>query len=165
MAFDKKQYAKEYYLKHKEKLLKQAKEYYKENKEKINERNSKWLKEQNKQGYSKELYHKHREQKLEGKKKYHSTKRGRAVNLCSTYAYTDRIKGRGECTITPEWIEENIFTSKCRYCGKDDWTELGCDRIDNSKPHTPDNVVPCCCECNKERGDMNYEEFLKKKGR
>lgn len=160
------EYNKQYYLKNKEKILKQQEEYYKKNKEKINERNRKWLKEHNEQGYSKELYHKHREQKLEAKKKYNSTKIGRAVNLCSTYAYNDRNKGRGECTITPEWIVENIFTSKCRYCGKDDWSKLGCDRIYNDLPHTEDNVVPCCEKCNRERGCMDYEEFIKKiKGR
>jgi hypothetical protein len=66
----------------------------------------------------------------------------------------------GKCTLTPEWIVENIFSKPCHYCGKEGWELIGCDRIDNSKPHTPDNVVPCCWECNKKRGRRDYEEFM-----
>lgn len=56
---------------------------------------------------------------------------------------------------------ENIFTSKCIYCGDDNWEHLGCDRKDNSKPHTSDNIVCACGICNAERSD-NYtvEEFI-----
>lgn len=97
----------------------------------------------------------------ERKRKYHLTQKGRAVNLCGSYKYSDKKYNRGECTLTAEWIVENIFTSKCSYCGKDDWRELGCDRIDNSKPHTPNNVVCCCQECNTKRGNKSYEKFLK----
>lgn len=102
-----------------------------------------------------------KESENERKRKYHLTQKGRAVNLCGSYKYSDKKYNRGECTLTAEWIVENIFTSKCSYCGKDDWRELGCDRIDNSKPHTPNNVVCCCQECNTKRGNKSYEEFLK----
>lgn len=44
---------------------------------------------------------------------------------------------------------ENIFAKPCAYCGETDWTQLGCHRIDNSKPHTIDNVVCCCRKCHK----------------
>ena len=63
-----------------------------------------------------------------------------------------------------EWIVEHIFTEPCHYCGKTDYHELGCDRIDNALPHTPDNVVPCCAECNKKRGTTPYDEFIKRMG-
>lgn len=42
------------------------------------------------------------------------------------------------------------------------FTEMGLDRIDNSKPHTLDNVVPCTTKHNKQRGTMSFEEFLTK---
>ncbi len=41
-----------------------------------------------------------------------------------------------------------------------DFTYNGLDRIDNSKGHTDDNVVPCCTRCNKAKMDMTLNEFL-----
>ena len=55
---------------------------------------------------------------------------------------------------------EDIFTKPCHYCGEEGWEIMGCDRIDNSKPHTPNNVVPCCDKCNRKRGRRDYEEFV-----
>ena len=86
----------------------------------------------------------------------------RAMYLIQNYKRDDKLHNRGECTLTADWIIDNIFTSKCRYCEETDWRELGCDRIDNDSPHTPDNVIPCCKECNRKRGNMSYEEFIKK---
>ena len=48
--------------------------------------------------------------------------------------------------------------SKCVYCGCR--SELGADRIDNTKGHTRDNVVCACRSCNKARGDsFTYADF------
>lgn len=106
-----------------------------------------------------------REAIAEQKKQYYSTPNGRAYHLVYRYSQSDKEHNRGECTITPQWVIDSIFTQPCHWCGESDWTKLGCDRIDNSKPHTPDNVLPCCEECNAKRGRMTYEEFLKlKKG-
>lgn len=53
----------------------------------------------------------------------------------------------------------NTCRKPCVYCG--DTHLIGCDRIDNSKGHLKTNVVPCCCSCNKARGDsFSYEEML-----
>ena len=72
---------------------------------------------------------------------------------------------RGECTLTPDWIVEHIFNQPCHYCGKTDWTKMGCDRIDNSLPHTQDNVVPCCAECNRKKARYSYDEYMKMIGK
>lgn len=80
--------------------------------------------------------------------KYLSTKNGRAHNLLCSYRQNDKKYNRGECTLTAEWIVENIFTKSCAHCGESDWHKIGCNRIDDSKPHTPDNVEPCCLSCN-----------------
>lgn len=125
-------YGKQYYQDHKEEMSEQQKQYRNEHKEEIKEQ----------------------------KKGYRKSKMGRACYMVSSYKYIDKKYNRGECTLTPQWVVDNIFTSKCRYCQKDDWRKLGCDRIDNSKPHTPDNVVPCCEECNCKRGRKSFEEFL-----
>ena len=42
------------------------------------------------------------------------------------------------------------------------FTEMGIDRIDNSKPHTLDNIVPCSTKNNKKRGKKyTCEQFIK----
>ena len=40
-----------------------------------------------------------------------------------------------------------------------DFTYNGLDRIDNAKDHSPDNVVPCCWDCNNMRGASTVDEF------
>lgn len=97
------------------------------------------------------------------KKQYHSTPFGRASYLASGYRAKDKNTGRGECTITPQWIVDNVFSGQCcHYCGESDWMKLGLDRKDSSLPHTPENCVPCCEHCNKKKYTTPYEEYLKK---
>lgn len=97
---------------------------------------------------------------LDRTKKWRKTPIGRAYGLLNGYKKYDKNSNKGETTITAQWIVDNIFSKPCHYCGKSDWTELGCDRIDNDKPHTPDNVVPCCKTCNLKRGTKKYEDFF-----
>lgn len=113
---------KSYYLRNREKCLENARRRYLEKKEEIKE------------------YH----------RQYNKTPYGRALNLVSTYNQSDKKYGRGECTLTADWVVENIFSKQCS-CGESDWHKLGCNRINNDLPHTPDNVEPCCTECNKKR--------------
>lgn len=146
-----KQQQKQYKQEHKEAILEQKKKYRHEHKEEIAE-------------YNKQYRHEHKEEKAEYNKQYfkqyNKTQMGRAVHLVCGYRQSDKNANRGECTLTAKWIVDNIFTSKCHWCGETDWNKLGCDRIDNDKPHTPDNVNPCCEDCNNKRGTKTYEEFL-----
>lgn len=89
-----------------------------------------------------------KEARREHIKQYRQTPMGRALYLLGDYKQKDKKYKRGKCTLTAQWIVENIFTQKCAHCGKTDWRELGCNRLNNSLPHTPDNVEPCCAECN-----------------
>ena len=127
---------KQYYREHKEAILEQQKQYRQEHKE---------------------YYTEYMEQYM---KQYNKTPTGRASYLLGDYRWADKNANRGECTLTAKWIIDNIFTQPCHWCGETDWIKLGCDRIDNDKPHTPDNVNPCCEECNIKRGRKTYEEFL-----
>lgn len=102
-----------------------------------------------------------RERVLKAMKIWHSSKGGRANNLANAYKQLDRNARRGESTITPQWIMDNIFTSKCYWCGETDWRELGCDRIHQHLPHTPDNVICSCGKCNVERGIHSFDWFTK----
>lgn len=93
-----------------------------------------------------------------------STKEGRAYRMARNYTEADKKFKRGESTITPEYIIENIFTSKCYWCGETDWTKLGCDRIDNNLPHTPNNVICSCVDCNTKRNRHSVDYFTKYQG-
>ncbi len=141
-----------WYQHNKEKITEKMAEYYQRNKDRFAARNSEYRKN------NKEII-------AEYKATYRKTPKGRASNLAGSYKQEDKKYGRGECTLTADWIVENIFSQPCHYCGKNGWKELGCDRIDNSLPHTPDNVVPCCCECNKKKGTTPYDDFMKMIGK
>lgn len=122
--------------------------------------------------YKREKYHYTDEEIIYGRKRKRGTKiakdynddgidiRAKASKMISSYKFKDKKNNvSGICDITIEWMIENIFKKKCAYCG--DTKRLGCDRIDNSKGHTMDNVVPCCIECNAARNNnFSYEEML-----
>lgn len=143
----KKERQRKYYLKNKERRLAKQNEYYKNNKD-----------------IYKEYYSRNKEKKIEYqneyKKEYDKTPMARANKLLGAYKAADRKRGRGEGDLTARWIVENIFTKPCAHCGKTGWKVIGCNRLDNSKPHTMDNVEPCCYECNVK---LNVIEMKKKK--
>jgi hypothetical protein len=53
-----------------------------------------------------------------------------------------------------EYVE--IVSRVCHYCGAGLSRAAGhcLDRIDNSADYTPDNVLPCCGDCNKMRNNI-----------
>ena len=140
---------KRYYQDHKEEKAQYKKQYDQDHKEEIAE-------------YRK-LYNKeHKKERAECNKQYRSTKKGRAAHLVSSYKSADKKYNRGECTLTVEWIVENVFSGQCcHYCGESDWTKLGVDRKDSSIPHTPENCVPCCKSCNDKKHTTEYQEFMR----
>ena len=89
-----------------------------------------------------------------------STIRSKASKMISSYKHKDYENGTEKCDIDIDWMIENILTKPCVYCG--DTHRVGCDRIDNAKGHTKDNVVPCCIECNTARNNyFSYEEMMR----
>lgn len=68
---------------------------------------------------------------------------------------------------------KKIIESPCYYCGceksnhkvtkncKEGYDHNGIDRIDSSMGYEPNNVVPCCKICNKAKGNMDKDEFIK----
>lgn len=56
-----------------------------------------------------------------------------------------------------------VSTSRCGYCdGTLPERGYGLDRKDTARGYTEDNVITCCDDCNRTKGDMwTYEEFLK----
>ena len=116
--------------------------YYYAHQDKIIERRN------NNKQYMKEYYCKRAEKNYEYTKMYNKTPKGRAVYLLNRYKQSDKEHNRGEGDLTSQWIVENIFSQPCAHCGETDWRKIGCNRLDNSKPHTKDNVEPCCGKCN-----------------
>lgn len=70
----------------------------------------------------------------------------------------DNKKGL-ENDLTKEFIQQTI-SDGCSYCGEQD-LKMTLDRIDNSKGHTQDNVIPACIRCNYMKRDMPHEAWLK----
>lgn len=120
------------------------------NREKQNEATHRWyLKNKEKKSeYDKQRYIEKKEHIQSQKKEYKSTPNGRASYLLGQYNVNDKRHGRGKGDLTAQWIVENILFKPCAHCGKTGWEIIGCNRLDNSKPHTKDNVEPCCKECN-----------------
>lgn len=72
--------------------------------------------------------------------------------MISSYKCKDKKLGFEKCCdIDIDWMIDNIITKPCIYCG--DTHRVGCDRIDNDKGHTKNNVVPCCYDCNCARNN------------
>lgn len=151
-------------------------------------------KEKNRE-YNKMYYAKNKEKELkrctEYNKSYSKTPMGRAQRQFQQYKNMDKRNGFGNVIdFDARWIVEHIYTKKCAHCDETDWHKLGCNRLDNSKPHTIDNVEPCCFRCNcvlngiesgdrlskwakdnltgiplKEETKLKISETMKKKGR
>lgn len=117
-------------------------------------------------------YYKHPEYSAEewiyGKRKARGSKipknatkdniRTKASKMISAYKNKDKKNGTDICDITIEWMIDNIINQPCIYCG--DTNRVGCDRIDNDRGHTMDNVVPCCYECNCARNNnFSFDEM------
>ena len=135
----------EYYQANKEKKAKYDRKRYQENKEKCLEQ-------------KKEYYQANKDKIAEQKKEYRKTPMGRALHLLNRYNQSDREHNRGQGDLTAQWIVDNIFSQPCKHCGKEGWDVIGCNRIDNDKPHTMDNVEPCCFECNLKLAALNRKK-------
>lgn len=103
----------------------------------------------NRKEYNKKYYLENKDKIEKKKKEYIKTPMGRACYLFNGYNQQDKENNREKGDLTPKWIVENIFSKPCVHCGESDWHKLGCNRLDNSKPHTMDNVEPCCSKCNR----------------
>ena len=69
------------------------------------------------------------------------------------YRQMDRQRGFNDKeTITAEWFLDNIAYKPCAHCGVQGIGKVGCNRLDNTKGHTIDNVESCCLKCNVREG-------------
>jgi hypothetical protein len=96
-------------------------------------------------------------------KEWLHTPNGRASTLLNAYNHKDIAANREKGDLTAKWIVENIFTKPCAHCGKEGWQIIGCNHLDNDKPHTTDNVEPCCMECNNKLNWSNKSKTVLQK--
>lgn len=144
------QRCRQYNQEHKAELAKKKKQWYQEHPEynkQYYQANRERFKEQRKQYYQ-DNAERYKEYSKENQKQYYNTPIGRAHKLVKAYNREDKKYNRGEGDLTAEWIVENIFPKPCAHCGKEGWKVIGCNRLDNNKPHSKDNVEPCCFKCN-----------------
>jgi hypothetical protein len=158
---------KQYQIEHKQDILKQKKQYYLKNQEELKEeakqnyykKSSTEVYKEYKYQYNK-TYRKENREKLNKKQNLYRLNHPietRIIWLISNYKKNDK-KRDFVCNLTFNWVQENIINKSCIYC--DDTENIGCDRIDNTKGHTKDNVVPCCYTCNIVRNDhFTFEEM------
>lgn len=123
----------------------------------------------NSKEYNRQYYLKRRDElikiKTEYQKKYSKTQMGRAQRQYQQYKHMDKRNGFGEVIdFDAKWIVDNIYTKPCAHCGETDWHKLGCNRLDNSKPHIINNVESCCFNCNCVLNGINSAERIKKYG-
>ena len=88
----------------------------------------------------------------------------KAKTIVYRYNYIDKQRFGTTGDLDYKWVIKNIFNHKCTYCEESDWKKLGCDRIDNNKPHTKDNCICACGRCNVLRGDKFSVEDMKEIG-
>lgn len=160
-----------WYQKHKTEMAEYNAERYQQKRDDILAQNTEWRKNnpeymsewiKNNPEYMTEWRKEHKDEIRAQRAEYYSTPYGRANCLLRNYRKKDKKYNRGECALTADWIVENVFSGQvCHYCGETDWMKLGVDRIDNSLPHIPDNVVPCCGACNKKRGTTPYDIYMR----
>lgn len=81
------------------------------------------------------------------------------------YMQCDKIKNFDKTVdFDTQWFIENILEKPCIYCGCNNFQKMTADRIDNSKGHYKDNIVPACKRCNCGRRDrFTVDEYIKRK--
>ena len=163
-----KQYSKNKYEKNKEKIIESQKQHYKNNKKEILEYNKQYY-QNNKEKiieYSKQYYQENKEKILKYYKNHHLTLVGYCRSIRNSNISEDRKYGRigKELPNNYPTIDDyiKILQQVDFYDGKQyNFFEMGVDRIDNSKPHTLDNIVPCSTSNNKKRGRRyTHKEFM-----
>ena len=98
------------------------------------------------------------------RRKYKKTPKGR-YNMAKKECTRKRCVGKAhkEFKLTLEEYTSLTKDDTCHYCkGNLNSTGLALDRLDNKKPYTIDNCVPCCAKCNNLRGDYLTPEEMKR---
>ncbi len=121
-----------------------------------------------KKQYNKQYNAEHRDEMVEYNKQRYQTLKGFCACKYRGHLSEDIKRGRvldrdhiPTDYITPQFLMK-LYQQLDYYDGKlYDWSLMSADRVDNSKPHTVDNVIPATWEHNRDRGykRMSVEEY------
>ena len=129
----------DYYQENKDAIAQKHADYYQANKEAIAD-------------YQAQYRQANKEAIAQKKAEYydpHKNPLGWAKRMVNDYRQMDRDRGFDTSqTITADWFLDNIAYRPCVYCGVQAIGLIGCNRLDNTKGHTIDNVESCCFKCN-----------------
>lgn len=105
-------------------------------------------------GQQKVYFEANKEVALGRKRAYYRTPKGRFAHI--------KKEAKIRCinfSLPFELYETQLWGNPCHYCGCE-IEVTGLDRKDSDKGYTPDNVVPCCADCNIKKGIKPYEQFI-----
>ena len=163
------EYRKQYYTEHKAEETEYQKQYKAEHKKECAEYQKQYRTEHKVESakYQKQYRTEHNEYKAEYWKQYYATLRGYCIIIRNGNIQADRLYGRIGEELPSDYptIEDymELLQLPDFYDGKQyDFSEMGLDRIDNDKPHTLDNVIPCTTEHNKQRHLIPFDVFKAK---
>ena len=74
------------------------------------------------------------------------------------YRYSAKVRGIEFGINYEDFI--TFWRKPCVYCGKVVKT-VGLDRVDNTHGYLNNNIVSCCSVCNRMKGVLTMEEFIK----
>ena len=148
---DIKEYRKEYYKLHRDKLLSQMKTYNKTYKVKLTDSRKLRL-----QKFSKDWHEKNKDYV----KKYAIKRRSNPKGKFGMYKSKAKVKNQLFLLTFEEF--ENLIKENCYYCGCIGNPYNGIDRKDSKKGYEIDNSVACCWICNRMKSAYSLEEFIDK---
>ena len=129
-------------------------QHYQANKDAILQKNAEYRQanKDKKKAYNAEYYQANKDKIAEYKAEYldpQTHPMNWARNMVKGYRQMDKERGFDTSqTITADWFLDNIAYRPCAHCGLTHFGSIGCNRLDNTKGHTIDNVEPCCFKCN-----------------
>ena len=99
-------------------------------------------------------YEANNEKIAERQKTYYRAPKGKYAHI-KARAKTYEI----EFSLPFDLYESQLWGKPCHYCGCE-IEVTGLDRKNSDRGYTPDNVVPCCVDCNKKKNAKPYEQYL-----
>ena len=148
---DIKEYRRNYYKNHRDKLLSYVKNYNKTYKVKLSPKRKLRFEK-----FSKDWHEKNKEYV----KNYSMKRRNTPKGKFAMYKSKAKVKHQSFLLTLEEF--DGIIRQPCFYCNDVPNLFNGIDRVDSKKGYEKDNSVACCWMCNRMKSAYSKEEFIGK---